>query len=307
MIRKILLITGLTLFLTIDSYAYVVFTKDYDNAGIDVELDPYYSSIDIYTGLAKNSVPFLGVESEQSIYKYLFKRAFLPRCLLIETSCYPLPYLGAYMKRNHADVYSHGQLNEDTNWIKVVTTGFEEPYAYSMFLGNVVNFKPKGVKRDVKGKAYMGYLVSFGDYHIKSNEMIEDRWFEIEWKVKGDRITEKRIMNWSYRVGTKQHGNPNIKDTLYFSIFRDRVDFKAAAKSIFNNANLEYRMDIDYQTFSSMKHYFLVGKSYPMKDRKLAFQLQLGFTLEKKDIYTGDLTRLNDETFSIMVRPNIKF
>ncbi|MCB4791372.1 MAG: hypothetical protein LHV68_05745 [Elusimicrobia bacterium] len=307
MSKKLLLLTLLFLIFSINASAYVIFTKDYDNAGLDIELDPYYSSIDYYTGLAKDSVPFLGEESEQSIYRYLFNRAFLPKCLLAEISCYPLPYIGAYINKNHPDLHGHAQLTEEMNWIQVVTTGFEEPYAYSVFLGNVVNFKPKGIKRDVKGKAYMGYLVSFGDYHIKSNEMIGDKWSEMEWKVKGDRITEKRIMNWSYRIGTKQHENSNIKDVLYFSIFRDRVDFKENGKSIFNNSNIEYRMDIDYQTFSSVKHYFLVGKSYPLKNKKLAFQLQLGFTLEKKDLYSGDLARFTEDTFSIMMRPNIKF
>ena len=307
MTKKLILLLALTILFASDLKAYVIFTRDYDNAGVDIELDPYYSSIDFYTGLAKDSVPFLGEESERGIYQYLFKRAFLPRCLLLEGSCYPLPYLGTYIKRNQLEQYNRSQLTETMNAIEIITTGFEEPYAYSLFLGNVVNFKPKGIKRDVKGKAYMGYLVSFGDYHIKTNELIPDRWFEIEWKVKGDRITEKRLMNWSYRLGTKQHGNSEIKDVLYFSIFRDRVDFKEDAKSIFNNANLEYRMDIDYETFSAVKHYFLIGKSYPLKGKKLALQMQIGFTWEKKDIYTGELARLRENTFSLMLRPNIKF
>ena len=287
------------------TWAYTLFSREYGRSGCDVDVDPYYSSIEVFTGLAKEPRPHLGETSEKEIYRYLFQRAFLPRVLLVEFSCYPMPCLGVAIKRNLRDHYDRVQVSETTNLVNLVCEGFQEPYATSLFLGNLVSFTPKGAAENISGKAYMGYLVSAGNYHIKDSNLIEDHWAEIEWKIKGERITDKRKMKWSYRIGTKQHDNPYIMDVMYFSVSRDRVDFEEG--SFLNNAGAEYTVDFDYRKMEAVRHFFLVGKSFPTK-KKYAFKLQVGFIWERGDIYTGPLQRLNGkDDFGYIFRPNIVF
>jgi hypothetical protein len=308
MLKKTLLLSILLFILNCTAlFGYVPVSKEFGVSGYSVELDPYYSSVEFYTGLTKNPVTCLNREDEDEIYKYLFRRAFMPRFLLLEASCYPMPMAGVAVKKNFRNMYDRAKMSEDLNLIEVMCSGFQEPSALSFFLGNIVSFRPKGVERDIKGKAYMGYLASIGSYHIKDSELIEDKWFEIEWKIKGDRITRERIMKWSYRIGTKQHSHSDIKDVVYFSIFRDRIDFEEKSKSMLNNASFEYKAEIDYKKFRAVEHFFLVGKSFPMKNKKTAFQIKFGFSLQKKEKYTGELTRLEKDTLIIMIRPNIKF
>ncbi|MBN1621897.1 MAG: hypothetical protein JW871_04835 [Endomicrobiales bacterium] len=297
-------------FLSIPTFlnAYTLFYKDYGTYAYDAEFDPYYSYLEIYTSLTKKPLPYLKEEDESEIYKYLWKRSFIPRFLLLEISCYPFPMLGVAVKKNYNGFYNNMSVSDDLNLIESMCAGFEEPTAFSFFLGNLVSFQPKGVSKDIKGKAYMGYLASIGSFHIKNSELIEDKWFELEWKIKGDKITEKRTISWSYRIGTKQHDHSDIKDVLYFSIFRDRVDFKEQKKSIFNNASFEYKIDIDYKELQAITHFLLIGKSFPHKTKKFAFQIKFGFLLEKGEKYTGALKNLETEdNLYFMIRPNIKF
>jgi hypothetical protein len=54
--------------------------------------------------------------------------------------------------------------------------------------------------------------------------------------VKGDRKTQDQKLSWSFRVGTKLHGNPNITDIYYLSFRRSRLDYQPKRDSIFNNS-----------------------------------------------------------------------
>ena len=148
----------------------------------------------------------------------------------------------------------------------------------------------------------MGYLFSVGNYQIKDNELIDDNWLEMEWKVKGIRINPARRMNWSFRVGTKLHDNNYIRDILYFSILRNRIDYSSTQKSIFRNTAVEYTLDFDTVTLDVVRHYFLVGKNFPFKDSKPTFQMQAGFISEKSRKYSGPFWKVirprNVTTFS---------
>lgn len=288
--------------------AYTLLSLEYGPAGVEFEADPYYTDIAVYSGLFRNSTPYLGEESEENIYKYLFNHAFLPKFLLAEASCYPFPYIGTLIRKNNPELYERANVTDSINAINALFSGYEEPNAYSFFLGNIVSFKPKDIKADIKGKAYMGYLYSFGNYHIRDSEIFNDKWFELEWKIKGARISDKRTIEWSYRAGTKQHENSGIKDVIYLSIWRDRIDFVTAGPSLFNNTLFEYIIDLDYNNLSVIRHFFLAGKSFPLHSRRMALQIKMGFVWEKSDKYTGPLERKSaGDAFMLMFRPNLKF
>jgi hypothetical protein len=272
------------------------------------EPDAYYTDLDLIIALTRAPIPHLGEMTEMEIYRTLLSRAaLLPQFLVIEASINPMPYLGTYLKEHDRDFYDRAQESRTFNWVKAFTAGFEEPYAASLLAGNVANFRVPGNK-DSKGLGYSGYLFSAGNYHIKDNELIHDKWMEFEWKIKGDRKSPVKKLSWSFRVGAKVHGNPNITDIVYLSFRRSRVDYQSEEYSQLNNIGFEYTYDMDRRTLSAIRHYFTLDKKWPVENRQLAFSIAAGFVWESKRKYTGALAagRKKDD-FQFILRPNIEF
>jgi hypothetical protein len=145
-------------------------------------------------------------------------------------------------------------------------------------------------------------------YHIRNITLIRDDWWEMEWKVKGDRKTRDRKLSWSFRVGAKLHGNPAITDIYYLSLRRSRLDYRPKDDSILNNSGFEYTMDLKKNTFTPIRHYFFVEKKWPLEGKKMAFALATGFVWESADKYSGGLaTGQQSSSTQIILRPNIEF
>jgi hypothetical protein len=270
------------------------------------EPDAYYSDIDLIIALTKAPIPQLGELTELEIYRTLLSRAaLLPHFLVLEASFNPMPYFGTYIKEHNRDLYNRAQVSDNFNWVKALTAGFEEPWAASLLAGNVANFYVPG-SADIKGIGYSGYLFSAGNYHIKDNELIKDNWWEFEWKMKGDRKSPIKKLSWSFRIGTKQHGNPDITDIIYVSFRRSRVDYKFEGGSFFKNSGFEYSFDMQQRTLSAIRHYFFVDKKWPIENRQIALALAVGFVWESAKKYTGALATGRDD-FQVILRPNIEF
>jgi hypothetical protein len=275
---------------------------------LEYELDPYYSNVDIYIGLTDRPIPDVGEKSELEIYRDLFLSSYMPRFLVFEASINPMPLLGVYIRDQSPGLYGDAEVSEDLNIIKAVTAGFEEPWALSAFLGDVVNYTKPGEENRYGNKGFQGYLFSFGNQHIKDNELIKDYWYEIEWKIKGDREFKERKMHWSFRVGEKLHTNRDIADVLYLSIRRSRLDFDASASSILKNSGFEYTYEMDNSGFSPVSHHFFVEKKWPFKKMRAALTLAVGFIWDLDRKYTGNLDNSGDgDSFQIVFRPNIEF
>lgn len=275
---------------------------------LEYELDAYYSNIGLYIGLTDKPIPDAGEKPEFEIYKDLLFSSYIPRYFVIEAAVFPMPNLGVYLKDNAPDFYESGEIANNLNMVKAVTAGFEEPYALSAFLGNVVSFTMPGEKHKSGNFGYMGYMVSIGNYNIKDNVLVQDDWMEVEWKIKGDRKFSTHDLRWSFRVGAKLHGHPDIKDTIYISIRRSRLTFEVSPDSIFNNSGFEYTYDMDTKTFSPVRHYLVVDKKWPIKDKKMGFSFAVGFVWQGAEKYTGSLKDKDEkEDFQIILRPNIIF
>ncbi len=273
----------------------------------DYELDAYYTNVSLTVALTKDPIPSLGEREEDELYRYLLAHSLMPRFLYLEASVNPMPYLGVSVKKRQSSLYDDAELSGSFNLVKSVTAGFEEPWALSLFAGTVVDFDIPG-RDDTHGRGYSGYLISAGNYHIKDNALIKDDWREFEWKLKGDRRSQARKLNWSFRIGAKLHGNPDITDILYVSIRRSRVDYRPERDSIFNNSGFEYTYDMSRRGLHSIRHYFFVDKKWPVPEKRFAYALALGFVWESANKYSGELRtgRTSDE-FQFILRPNIEF
>lgn len=284
----------------------------------DYTLDAYYTSGGMIINFTDKPIPNLGEESELKVYQHLLTKPFVPRYAVLEASVNPMPIAGVLFRENATDLYQRAQVGgENFNLIRAATRGFQEPYAVSLFLGNVVRYQPltRTPEEKEKNKAsgyqsslgYSGYLVSYGTHHIKDNELFKDNWVELELKFKGDQLFTLQKLRWDYKIGVKLHDNPFISNVLVIGVRRNRLDYTADVWSFLANSGFEYRIDFKLDDLKPVRQYFELNKKWPVKTA-VAFSLALGFTWESESLYFGPLDNYpGGEHFQVLLRPNIEF
>ncbi len=280
----------------------------------EVELDPYYSAVGMYNSLTGKPIPHLEVKNELEIYRELITKFYQPRTLILEASLNPLPYAGTLLKKNARSFYDDMQWGSNFNAVQAVTAGFEEPWALSLFLGNVVSFDTINKSFQGKRNGYSGMLLSYGNYHIKDNVLVKDDWLELEGKLKGEQILADRSLRWSFRGGMKFHGNRYIADAFYVGFRRSRTDFKENGTDNFwlHNSGFEYVSDFSQKKLEPIRHYLVVDKKFPAKNSRIAFTLGLGFVWTADKKYSGPLSSSaagtrTPNSFQFILRPNLEF
>ena len=275
---------------------------------LDIEYDyeltnPYYMNVNMYFPISDEKVEIINESNEFILYKNLLIGSIIPKFVYLEASLNTLPALGVAWKTNFRDNYDSWTIF-DFNILDSALAGFEEPYAYSLFLGKLVKFgATKEEAEDNNG--YAGYLISYGDYHIRNMLLIPDRWLELEWKVKGTKVVEEQKLDWSFRVGCKWHEHPNISNTVYFGIRRSNVDLGYTIPFI-SNSSFEYRIDIT-DGLQVTRNYLTFDKKFPLMNTTKTISLLLGFIQEYDGKYTGSLVQPIEDNFKFIIRPNITF
>lgn len=272
------------------------------------EIDLYYTNVSVEIPLTDKPMPNGGFLSEREVYSRLFKESLRPQLLLLEASVYPMPVLGTYVKEHSPETYDNFAIDGgDLNLLEGLTAGFQEPWAVSAFVGSGMKFNRDDKQNKGVNKGYMGYLVSYGAKHIRQNVLIDDDWWEFEWKLKGERAFEDENLTWSFFVGTKSHGNPDIADTFYIGGRRTNLDYKASWLGWLENSSFEWKTELAQENFAFLRQDLVVGKRYPMKDKKWALSLDVGLVYEKDRKYTGALYDPTADNITIVFRPNIVF
>ncbi len=290
-------------------------TLQLDKAGrqeLSIELDHYYSCLYYTLGLTDEPIPKQKIKYEGEVYWHMLKNFYMPRYMLFELSAYPLPLAGVYVKKHAREFYNDSEVANGLNMVKAVTAGFPEPYAVSVFLGNVANFT-KGEENEITGKGFSGFLLSYGSYHIVDNIMVRDDWFETELKLKGTDLREIHNLSWSYSVGAKKHSHDEIQDQLYISIKRNRIDYGKGTSNylvdfLVRNTEQQFRVDFDMMRFYRGKVtnlLFLVGKNFPIGEGAVTLSLRLGAMKVFQDAYSGQLEQDIDREWSFLLRPTM--
>jgi hypothetical protein len=271
-----------------------------------VEITPYYSSVAAIIPLNDAPPNVAGDDvSEFDAYQRLLGSSLKPGMLLLEASVYPMPLLGTYIRRQHPERYERD--DKHFRLITALTAGFQEPWAISAFFGNDMIFMRPGQAKKETNRGYMGFLVSYGNQHIKDNRLIDDDWFEFEWKLKGERIFEQDRLSWSFRVGTRFHGNPDIANTLYFGISRSALDFNANLLSWLQNSEVKLMTEVLQNSGTFARQELILGKKVPIRSMKTAMKLDFGFIYERAAKYSGELLSTGGTGFTFILRPNIEF
>jgi len=273
----------------------------------EIEPDLYYANAGIYIGLRGESPENLGKIKEWRVYKHLWRSSLIPSFIVLEGSIYPMPLLGVGMKKFANNAYNKTEVVPEVNVIDIVTSGFAEPWAFSLFLGNIVYFSSEKQDRSKENMGIMGFVFSASTYHIYKNTLIKDPWLEIEWKIKGNRKFSTHSLSWNFRIGTRLHSHPEIKDDLFIGVKRSRIDYKGPVFSLFYNSGVEYLFNFDIIRLKFLRHYLLFDKKWPVY-KKIAFSLGMGVLWENADKYTGSLQQNNTEnSWQFLVRPNVNF
>ncbi len=288
-----------------------------------------YLPLSINIPLTKEPIPLLKPLKERDIYGHLLTR--IPRFIVLEASAYPLPLLGVGVRYWAPEFYSNMELWTNFNLIESVTVSFfEEPWAFSLFFGNVVEFDPYGETRTkevaplslsngslitnggdeatrLKGRGYSGILFSYGNYHIKHNELIPNDWLETELKLIGSFSSKVQEISWSYRLGARFNWNPEIDSILYLGLKRDRLDKDYYKFSFIQNSMIEFEVDFDLVNTVFHKVTLVLGKKWPLHKSKLVPELNLGFTWKFNPLFQGSLQDAGDTGFAFVISPNVRF
>ena len=274
----------------------------------DYELDAYYSNISAFIDLdTAHEITNASTQSETEIYTNLVLNTLKPNIFLVEAAIHPMPLLGLYFRKENQNYYDKSNL-QDLNLVKAVTAGFEEPYSISLFFGRMMVFKNTQEDRVGKNRAYIGYLVSYGDYSIKDNLAHKNKWFNLEFKLKGTREKKNRDLDWSFRVGAKLNDNPNFTDTLYFGARRSSIDYKKSAMSVIYNSAFSSLLEVSSKTFEVTSAELVVEKKFPISwSEKMSFGLGLGYLYTSGEKYTGVIRDEGIDNHQLIFRPNLKF
>jgi len=274
----------------------------------DYELDAYYSNASIFIDLDPNhEITDATNYSEVDIYKDLLLNTFSPNIMLFEASIHPVGIAGLYFRQNHEEIYDEARI-EEMNLVKVLTAGYEEPYSLSFFIGRMMVFKNAKNNRVGKNRAYMGYLVTIGDYTIKDNQAHYDRWVNFELKLKGTREKENSDLDWSFRVGAKIHDNPNFADTIFIGARRSSINYNRSVWSLSYNNAFSTLLAVSADTFELTDAEIVLEKKWPIKSsRKISFGLGLGYLYNSGQKYRGALKNEGVNNHQLIFRPNLKF
>lgn len=272
------------------------------------EWDPYYTDVGLNIPLTDKPIPTITSDNEAVIYSKLIEGSAIPRYMTLEASIYPMPILGTYLKKHAAGFYSDGQIgNGGINILDSVTAGFQEPWALSMFFGNIAKLVRPGETRAGSNMGYTGYLVSAGIKHIKNNVLIDDNWYELEWKIKGKRDYPDEKMSWSFRLGGKFNANPEITDVIYFSIHRSNLDHRAPFLHWLKNTAVDIKVQFSQHGGQVVREEFIIGKKYPIEGESYSATLNVGFVWESPDEYVGTLRDRNKSLLTLLIRPSVEF
>ncbi|HEU0186318.1 MAG TPA: hypothetical protein VFR06_00335, partial [Gallionellaceae bacterium] len=241
------------------------------------EFDPYYTDVALNMPLTSTPIPTITSDSEAEIYSQLIQGSAIPRYMLLEASVYPMPALGTYLKSHTPGFYNQWEIgNSGFNPLESVTAGFQEPWAVSAFFGNIAKLVRPGETRAGSNMGYTGYLVSAGSKHIKDNVLLDDNWYELEWKIKGKRDYPNDKLQWSFRIGGKFHDNREITDVWYVSLHRSNLDAKSPFLSWVRNTEFDLKLHFAQHNGEFVRGELIAGKKYPIAGKDYTPSFSIG-------------------------------
>lgn len=204
-------------------------------SGYTLSLDPYLTYGAVYFDMTTRKTVKVSSINELDIYKKLLIRSLLPRYALLQASFYPVPAASAYSEERWNGFYEWFSVTEKINVLKMISTGYTEPYCLSLFLGEIMTFwdeNSTGTKQI--GSAISGFVFTWAPVHMIDNVLINTEWAEAEWKLKGSSKKKDQKIDWYFRAGARIHFTPDYFNKVFISLYRDRSDRESKFSLFYN-------------------------------------------------------------------------
>jgi len=288
--------------------------------GGQVTFDIYKPFSSFYFHLKRLQAPVaLRQGDETEIYAQLASRLLFPSYVLFQVTGYPLSALSSYLETNRYDDFRRFDVYQDLNLLRSIGSGFEEPYAFSLLLGNILFLAysdSSGKRLKQSGSALAGLLISTGKHQIYNNISLHDFWYQIELMLTGSlNEPQRRRIHWNFRIGAKLHDNPFFSDMFTLSVERSHTNWQRVPWSLLKNSVFKYQGHFPFNfrdKTASASQVISYGKKLPITlfHRNMFLTLSLGIRWEKVRNY--DHTRHHFEPYPNrqlvwLVQPNIEF
>ncbi len=263
--------------------------------GYTISADLYKSYISSFIYLTRrSSTPMFQSSDEVAIYQYLLQRSLGPRYLLAQATFYPVAAISS-----HLESYEFGQYQRfnfyGSNLIRMIGSGPQEPYALSLFLGNLclLGYKLETDRTSNRlipfGSALGGFLISFGHRHILDNIILHDRWWQLEYILTGTSGEgQRQKMAWNFRTGVKIHREHLAPDVWIVAMQRDHTDYDWHALSLFKNSRIAYEIHVAtamrLEGVRLNRQMFSYGKKIPFQYRSRDIVLRIGAGVLWEDV-----------------------
>ena len=256
---------------------------------------------------------------EKLIYSKLIRELTLPKFLLIQHTFYPMTSLSSYLETEKAAAFNRFNTIYDINLLRSVSGGYEEPFSWSIFAGNVLFMRYQFDKQHRKqaGSALAGFAYSLGYHQILDNINIHDFWRQLEFVLIGN-INEKshRKLSWNFRIGVKFHRSPLLNNVVTLQFERSHSLYRPDKVSFLRNSIIKYKAYFPITTENNPPHSvyqnLVYGKKFPVKMfRKTVFLvLAIGARWEWVYRYNRDEKQFPSKPegyFSWLFLPNVEF
>ena len=291
------------------------------HVGGQLTFDIYKPFTSLYLNFKRLQEPVALKKGEEgNIYLSLGRRLIFPGYLLFQATGYPLSALSSYFETDRYKSYNRFNINGNFNVLRSFGAGFEEPYAFSLFLGNVLflAYEDRSERRlKQSGSALAGFLISSGKHQIYNNIYLHDSWYQIELMLVGNlNEPKRRKISWNFRLGAKLHQNEFLQDVFTLTIERSHTDWRSTRWSLAKNSTFKYQAHFPIPSSKegtpASSHLITYGKKFPFKvfQRKMFFVLGLGVRLEWTKFYNHDLDQFDAEPKSQLIwliQPNLEF
>ena len=286
--------------------------------------DFYKPFASAYINLERFSEPMI-IQSggEREIYAKLGSQLYLPKFILFQATLYQLSALSSYLETDLPTTYHRFDTVYNLNVLRALGGSFEEPYSFSLFLGNITflgySAKDEGKQKKLKqsGSALAGFLVSIGNHQICDNIYLRDRWYQYELMLVG-KLDEKyvRRISWNFRIGFKQNNIDLFHNVILLAIERSHSTWQKSRFSLLKNSIFAYKTytPISYGDNPPVLiyHHLSYGKKLPVDlfNKKIFFILGGGVKWEWTYLYdrlANTFTSKPSGNLTWLIQPNIEF
>ena len=289
--------------------------------GSQLTFDIYKPFASLYFNIKRYQKPVVLTQgNEAEIYSRLGRQLLFPKYVLFQVTGYPLSAVSSYYETDRFDTYQKFTFFDDINILRSIGSGFEEPYAFSLFLGNIAFLAYSdgaAAKLKQSGSALAGFLISHGRHQIYNNIYLHDSWYQFELMLVGAlKEPGKRRISWNFRIGAKLHQNDFIRNTMTMAVERNHTDWHFRGWSLAKNSVLKYAAHFPSPTPTnrapSTSQLFSYGKKFPLTvlQKKMLFILGLGVRWEWIRLYDHSQQSFNQEAsrqVTFLIQPNIEF